>query len=123
MQITSLKIPCLLTLFILLLGCSAGPTSYNAKEISAQVRDEGIEVFNKLDIPVYHFAVEQDYAARIFWVPKSTPENEIEPTNKKYIPFSNIGGYKKGKKVILRYWTVPDPASEDLNHIIIDTSS
>lgn len=120
MQNASLKMRYHLTLFILVVDCSAGPTSYDAEDISARVRDKGIEVFNKLDIPVYHFAVEQDYAARIFWVPKSTPANEIEPTTQKYIPFSDIGGFKKGKKVILRYWNVEDPASENINHIIID---
>lgn len=107
----------------LLAGCSDNPVAYKDKDIAVKITGEGLEVLNKMDRPIYYFGVDQETAAVIFWVPRSTAENEIKPLRKETIPFSDIAGYKEGSTVIFNFWTSQEPEEQvDVRNIVIETT-
>lgn len=104
------------------LGCSDNPVDFRSDEIEGQITKEYLIIFNKLDKPVYHFIVERGMAALISWAPVSSGENRINPNRTKEIVLKDIYGYKKGKQLIVFYWSTEHPGQESIKSIIVDTN-
>lgn len=106
----------------ILTGCSDNPAAYDSQDIAIKTTEEGLEVLNKLNRPVYYASFDQEFAAVINWAPFSTQENELKPERVTKIPFTNIGGFKKGGNIIFNYWTSKNPEAEvDVRNIVIST--
>lgn len=113
-----------LALFLLtslLHGCSDNPASVKSNGVEVFVFDNRIEVKNHLSQPIYYFAVERNTDVRIFWIPRSTDENEIKPKQQKKILLEDITGYEEGKKITFHYWTEKGTGTKTIEHFVIDT--
>jgi hypothetical protein len=56
--------------------------------------------------PVYYFAVERVYAARIDWAPCTTPQAcpSVPPHDEIVVPYQQIAGYTAGAQEAIVYW-------------------
>lgn len=119
----SILVTCFLLSAHVLTSCSGNPTSFQPDEISAEVTDDGIQVFNHADKPIYYFAVEEGTLALLNWAPVSGEENKVDAESNKTIPFTEILGFEEGDRIILYYWQKAEPSLNDIHVLVIDTDS
>jgi hypothetical protein len=90
-----------LSFTILVAGCTALPTDSGSPELEVRTTENGLNITNKIDTAVHYFAVEREFASQINWVAISAPENEVSPDQLRVVEYGDIGGFAKGKEVLL----------------------
>ncbi|MEX2601577.1 MAG: hypothetical protein WD355_08020 [Balneolaceae bacterium] len=119
----SILFVCFLLSALVLTSCSDNTTGFHSEAIFAEVTDNGIQVFNNADVPVYYFAVEEGTLALLSWAPVSSEENKIDAESNKTIPFTDIIGSENGNRIILYYWQKIEPSMDDIHDLVIDTDN
>lgn len=103
---------------ILWAGCSDNPANFSSNEISAQINEDGIGIFNKLNTPVYYFVIDTELEKRLEWAPFSRPDNRINPATQKQISFEDIAGFE-GNPIVINYWTTTDSLPNEVKFVVL----
>jgi len=106
---------------LLLSACSDNPAGVSQDDLTFDVENNGLSVFNNSELSIFYFTVERGVAAQIFWLPVSSTENEITSNNKKFIPFSEIFGFDMSEEILFFFWNTDEPESSEIRNRIVST--
>ncbi len=98
----------------LIVSCS-NPVGISNKDLTVLVENSALKISNHSTQKVYYFTVEQNAAAKINWVAGfNGPYISVGQTAEVQFDkiYSDNQPIRKGDKVILYYWSKPEPGND-----------
>ena len=93
-------------LSFLVVSCSDPVSPVRSGEVEAGQTFLGIVLTNPDQEPLYYFAVEREFLARINWAPCAGEScRAVEPESRKLIRYSSIAGWTdRSQEVVVHWW-------------------